>query len=174
MSNRAVLIASYSQTQQSKCCRHSLPARGAKCIWATSACTDGVACLGLYSAICLSPLDVDQYADTPQIDELESTRSRFGHGFACLTRPCLRFALALNAGWLIMPAALSFGQHPILLNFTSKTFDGSFKGLAISDQNLCHVSCRQPGIEIDVRIRRLTSFLCVAELDRQHPHEAFL
>ena len=33
---------------------------------ATSDCTDGVACLGLYSAICLSPLDVDQYADAPR------------------------------------------------------------------------------------------------------------
>jgi hypothetical protein len=33
---------------------------------ATSACTDGVARLGLYSAICLSPLDADQYADTPR------------------------------------------------------------------------------------------------------------
>jgi hypothetical protein len=62
-----------------------------------------------------------------------------------------------------------------LLNFTGKAFDGAFKGLAISDQNLCHVRCRQPTIEIEICIRRLSSFLSPgAGLDRQHLYKAFL
>jgi hypothetical protein len=62
-----------------------------------------------------------------KILELKSPSSRFGHSFASLTRPCLRLTLALDAGWFIVPAALSFRKHPILLNFAGKPFDGTFK-----------------------------------------------
>ena len=93
---------------------------------------------------------------------LKSASSRFGHSFAYLTRACLRFALALDAGWFIVPAALRFRKHSILLNFTRKPFDGAFKGLAISDQNLCHFCFGQPSMRFVMCIRRLTSFLGVA------------
>jgi hypothetical protein len=92
---------------------------------------------------------------------LKSPSSRFGHSFACLTRPCLCFALALDARWFIVPAAPRFRKHPILLNFTRKAFDGSLKGLAISDHNLCHSRCGQPSMRFVVSISRLTSFLGV-------------
>src|SRR5215472_7328330 len=58
---------------------------------ATSACTDGVARLALYSAICLSPLDVDQHADTPRALRCKgdgalgsSTHSPWDPGWRCL------------------------------------------------------------------------------------------
>ena len=91
--------------------------------------------------------------------ELESTSSRFGHSFANFPYPRLGFALALDARWLIVPTAPSFRKHPILLNFTGKPFDGSFKRLAISYQNLCHLRFSQPGMQFVMRTRGLASFL---------------
>src|SRR5215469_8020014 len=59
---------------------------------ATSACTDGVARLGLYSAICLSPLDVDQYANPPRSLRLKGDGLSVHRPTHCETpvRRCLR------------------------------------------------------------------------------------
>lgn len=64
---------------------------------------------------------------TDSTGELESASSRFSHGFPGLTCPCLRFALTLDARWFVVPAALSFRKHAILLNLTGKTLDGPFE-----------------------------------------------
>ena len=71
-----------------------------------------------------------------------------GRRLALLAPAGVRLALAFDAGWLVMPAALGLGEDPRLLDVAAKLLEGDLKGIAVTDDDLRQVRSEQPGRSI--------------------------